>query len=173
VYRTLATFEEAGHCRRGYLIEKLGAAQFASSSTIDRLRTFAAVADPAPLKARTLAATDPANPYGAALAWPALDEVTHRPGRKAGSLVVLVDGELVLYLERGGRTVLAFSEDDVVLEAAARGLGETARTRRLETLTVEKVNGSGTYSSPLARHLRAAGFVEATKGLTLRKEMHR
>ena len=173
VYRTLATFEEAGHCRRGYLIEKLGAAQFAASSTIDRLRTFAAVPDPAPLAARALAATDPANPYGAALPWPALDEVTHRPGRKAGALVVLVDGELVLYLERGGRTVLAFTDDDAVLEAASRGLAETARSRRLETLTVEKVNGSGTYSSPLARHLRAAGFVEATKGLTLRKEMHR
>lgn len=173
VYRTLATFEEAGHCRRGYLIEKLGAAQFAASSTIDRLRSFAAVPDPAPLKARVLAATDPANPYGAALAWPALDEVTHRPGRKAGALVVLVDGELVLYLERGGRTVLAFTDDDASLESASRGLAETARARRLETLTVEKVNGSGTYSTPLARHLRAAGFVEATKGLTLRKEMHR
>ncbi|GGO67556.1 DEAD/DEAH box helicase [Microbacterium nanhaiense] len=173
VYRTLATFEEAGHCRRGYLIEKLGAAQFAASSTIDRLRSFAAVPDPAPLKARVLAATDPANPYGAALAWPALDEVTHRPGRKAGALVVLVDGELVLYLERGGRTVLAFTDDDASLESASRGLAETTRARRLETLTVEKVNGSGTYSTPLARHLRAAGFVEATKGLTLRKEMHR
>ena len=172
-YRTLATFEEAGHCRRGYLIEKLGAAQFATSATVDRLRTFANLPDPAPLTPRVLAATDPANPYGAALAWPALDDVTHRPGRKAGALVVLVDGELVLYLERGGRTVLAFTSDENLLSAATRGLAETARARRLETLTVEKVNGSGTYSSPLARHLRAAGFVEATKGLTLRKEMHR
>ena len=171
VYRTLATFEESGHCRRGYLIEKLGAAQFAASTTIDRLRTFSAVAEPAPLAPRVLAATDPANPYGAALAWPALDEVTHRPGRKAGALVVLIDGELVLYLERGGRTVLAFSEDDDVLAAATRGLAAEARARRLETLTVEKVNGIGTYSSPLARHLRTAGFVEAPKGLSLRKEL--
>ncbi|MGO2188115.1 MAG: Lhr family ATP-dependent helicase [Microbacterium gubbeenense] len=173
VYRTLATFEEAGHCRRGYLIEKLGAAQFAASTTVDRLRTFAAVADPAPLAPRVLAATDPANPYGAALAWPALDEVTHRPGRKAGALVVIIDGELVLYLERGGRTVLAFTADDAALEAAARGLATEARARALETLTVEKVNGVGTYSAPLARHLRAAGFVEATKGLSLRREMRR
>ena len=173
VYRTLATFEEAGHCRRGYLIEKLGAAQFAASTTIDRLRTFAAVADPAPLTPRVLAATDPANAYGAALAWPGLETVTHRPGRKAGALVVLVDGELVLYLERGGRTVLAFSDDDAVLDAATRGLAAEARARALETLTVEKVNGEGTYSSPLARHLRAAGFVEATKGLSLRREMRR
>ena len=64
-YRTLAGFEQAGHCRRGYLIEKLGAAQFAASATVDRLRQFAGLADPEPLQAMTLAATDPANPYGA------------------------------------------------------------------------------------------------------------
>ncbi|WP_231915958.1 Lhr family ATP-dependent helicase [Microbacterium karelineae] len=172
VYRTLATFEEAGHCRRGYLIEKLGAAQFAASPTIDRLRAFGAVPDPAPLAPRILAATDPANPYGAALAWPALDDVTHRPGRKAGAIVVLVDGDLVLYLERGGRTALAFSDEDDVLAAATRGLAGEARTRGLETLTVEKVNGAVVFRAPLARHLRAAGFVEATKGLSLRREMH-
>src|SRR5690606_14114161 len=171
VYRTLATFEEAGHCRRGYLIEKLGAAQFAASPTIDRLRTFAAVPDPPPLAARVLAATDPANAYGAALAWPALDGVTHRPGRKAGALVVIVDGELALYLERGGRTVLAFTEDDDVLAAATRGLAQESTARRLETLTVEKVNGTGTYSAPLARQLRQAGFVESPKGLVLRREV--
>ncbi|WP_162621886.1 DEAD/DEAH box helicase [Microbacterium suaedae] len=173
VYRTLATFEESGHCRRGYLIEKLGAAQFAASPTIDRLRTFSAVPDPAPRAPRVLAATDPANPYGAALAWPALDEVTHRPGRKAGAIVVLIDGDLILYLERGGRTALAFSDEDDVLAAAAHGLAGAARDRRLDTLTVEKVNGAMVFRAPLARHLRDAGFVEATKGLSLRREMHR
>jgi ATP-dependent Lhr-like helicase len=96
VYRILAGFEDAGHCRRGYFVEKLGAAQFATSATVDRLREFAAVPEPAPLTARTLAATDPANPYGAALSWPTIEGVTHRPGRKAGGLVVLVDGVLVL-----------------------------------------------------------------------------
>ncbi|MET0161215.1 MAG: crosslink repair DNA glycosylase YcaQ family protein, partial [Microbacteriaceae bacterium] len=92
VYRILAGFEEAGHCRRGYVIEKLGAAQFAASPTVDRLREFAGLTDPPPLRAVTLAATDPANPYGAALAWPSLEGVSHRPGRKAGGVVVLVDG---------------------------------------------------------------------------------
>ncbi|WP_029150135.1 Lhr family ATP-dependent helicase [Microbacterium indicum] len=168
-YRTLATFEEQGHCRRGYLIEKLGAAQFAASPTIDRLRTFSGLPDPAPLRARVLAATDPANPYGAALPWPALVDVTHRPGRKAGAVVVMVDGSLALYLERGGRTVLSFADDDAALAAAARGLAQTAAERRLETLTIEKVNGVFVYEAPAARHLRAAGFVESTKGLTLRR----
>jgi ATP-dependent Lhr-like helicase len=168
-YRVLAGLEQAGHCRRGYLIEKLGAAQFATSPTIDRLRQVSALADPAPLRAVTLAATDPANPYGAALAWPALDAVKHRPGRKAGGVVVLVDGALVLYLERGGRTALAFTDDEPVLTAAAAELASTARERRLETLTVEQVNGEFVYGTAVGRALREAGFVESTKGLTLRK----
>lgn len=168
-YRILAGFEEAGHCRRGYVIEKLGAAQFAASSTVDRLRTFANLPDPVPLRAVTLAATDPANPYGAALAWPRRDGVTHRPGRKAGGLVVLVDGSLVLYLERGGRTVLAFDDDPDVLRAAAADLVSTSRTRRLDTLTVEKVNGEPIYGTAFATALQEAGFVATPRGYTLRK----
>lgn len=168
-YRVLAGFEEAGHCRRGYVIEKLGAAQFAASATVDRLRTFAAVADPPPRKAVTLAATDPANPYGAALAWPRREGVSHRPGRKAGGLVVLVDGSLVLYLERGGRTVLAFDDDPELLRAAASDLVSTSRTRRLETLTVEKINGEAIYGTDFAMALQEAGFVATPRGFALRK----
>jgi ATP-dependent Lhr-like helicase len=186
-YRVLAGFEEAGHCRRGYVIEKLGASQFAASATVDRLREFANLPDPPPLRALTLAATDPANPYGAALPWPALDGVGHRPGRKAGGLVVMVDGALVLYLERGGKTALAFTDDESLLAAGTLSLAETARERRLETLTIEQVNGVFVYTTvptpppgagaspgasgrvgPAGRALRAAGFVESPKGLTLR-----
>jgi ATP-dependent Lhr-like helicase len=168
-YRTLAGLEQAGHCRRGYLIERLGAAQFATSPTIDRLRTFAGLPDPAPMRALTLAATDPANPYGAALPWPALEGVRHRPGRKAGGLVVLLDGALVLYLERGGRTALVFDDDEERVAAACADLAATARARRLETLTVEQANGEFVYTAPLGRALRAAGFVESPRGLTLRR----
>ncbi|MEZ7755537.1 ATP-dependent helicase [Microbacterium paraoxydans] len=168
-YRVLAGFEEAGHCRRGYVIEKLGAAQFAASATVDRLRTYAGLADPPPRKPVTLAATDPANPYGAALGWPKLEGVSHRPGRKAGGLVVLVDGALVLSLERGGRTVLCFTDDEEVLQAAAADLATTARDRRLDTLTVEKVNGEGVYGTTLGRALQEAGFVQTPRGFTLRK----
>ncbi len=168
-YRVLAGFEEAGHCRRGYVIEKLGAAQFAASATVDRLRTYAGLADPPPRRAVTLAATDPANPYGAALGWPKLEGVSHRPGRKAGGLVVLVDGALVLSLERGGRTVLCFTDDEEVLQAAAADLATTARDRRLDTLTVEKVNGEGVYGTILGRALQEAGFVQTPRGFTLRK----
>jgi ATP-dependent Lhr-like helicase len=173
-YRVLAGFEEAGHCRRGYVIEKLGAAQFAASATVDRLREFANLPDPPPLRAVTLAATDPANPYGAALPWPVIDGVGHRPGRKAGGLVVVVDGVLVLYLERGGKTALVFpparenTDEEAVIAAACLSLAETARDRRLETLTIEQVNGVFVYTTGIGRALRAAGFVESPKGLTLR-----
>ncbi len=103
----------------------------------------------------TLAATDPANPYGAALAWPAIEGVTHRPGRKAGGLVVIVDGALALYLERGGKSALAFTDDEAVLAAAAKDLAATARARRLDTLTIEQVNGAFVYGT--RRRARAAG----------------
>ncbi|WP_292835025.1 ATP-dependent helicase [Microbacterium sp.] len=172
-YRVLAGFEDAGHARRGYFIERLGAAQFAASATVDRLRSFAGIPDPAPLHAVTLAATDPANPYGAALGWPALEGVTHRPGRKAGGLVTLVDGGLVLYLERGGKSALAFTDDEALLAAAARGLVETVRGRHLETLTIEQVSGTFVYGTPAGRALRDAGFVESARGLTLRKVVAR
>ena len=170
MYRVLAGFEEAGHCRRGYVIETLGAAQFAASTTVDRLREYAGLADPPPRTAVTLAATDPANPYGAALAWPTLDGITHRPGRKAGGLVVLVDGALALYLERGGKTALAFTDDDEVLRAATRDLAVTARARSLDTLTIEQVNGAFVLGTDVGRALRDAGFVESPRGLTLRRQ---
>ncbi|MBJ7385680.1 MAG: winged helix DNA-binding domain-containing protein, partial [Mycolicibacterium sp.] len=111
LYKVLSAFEEAGRCQRGYFVESLGGAQFAVASTVDRLRTYLDDVDSGTraYESVVLAAADPANPYGATLPWPS--EGTHRPGRKAGALVVLVDGELAWFLERGGRTLLSYSED--------------------------------------------------------------
>src|SRR5690606_20349246 len=117
IYQVLRAYEESGRCRRGYFVEGLGGAQFALAGAVDRMRAMAPpVPDGRPeteTRAVVLAAADPANPYGAALPWPAHPgEVAHKPGRKAGALVVLVDGRLVLYVERGGKTLLSFTDDD-------------------------------------------------------------
>ena len=169
-YRVLAAFEEVGRARRGYAVEGLGAAQFFSPGAVDRLRTYAAERrEPAP--AVMLAATDPANAYGAALAWPARPgEVVsgHKPGRKAGALVVLHDGELVLYVERGGRSLLTWTDDPAVLQPAVDALALAVRDGQLGKLAVEKADGSGVLDSPLGAALERAGFHPTPRGLRLR-----
>ncbi len=174
VYKVLSMFEESGRCRRGYFVEGLGAAQFGTAGAIDRLRTFSEIESGAKAEAVCLAATDPANPYGAALPWPqktAEGDGGHRPGRKAGALVVLVDGELTLYVERGGRTLLTWSDDAERLTPAAGSLAEAARRGSLGRLTVERADGAqllGSGSTPLREALDAAGFVATPRGLRLR-----
>jgi len=173
MYKVLARLEEAGRCRRGYFIEHLGAAQFAVPATVDRLRSYAEdtqLHKPEPV-ALALAATDPANPYGAALPWPALNVEAgtgHRPGRKAGALVVLVDGALVLYVERGGKTLLAFSEDTEVLAAAGAALVGVVTRGAVDKLIMEKVNGHGILDTPVAAALAHAGAYSTPKGLRIR-----
>ena len=174
VYKVLSAFEESGRCRRGYFVEGLGAAQFGTAGAIDRLRTFSEVDEAAKPDAVCLAATDPANPYGGALPWPPQKtegEGGHRPGRKAGALVVLVDGELVLYVERGGRTLLTWTDDAERLTPAAASLAEAARRVSLGRITVERADGAallGGGSTPLRESLDAAGFVATPRGLRLR-----
>ncbi|MFC6285746.1 ATP-dependent helicase [Nocardioides sp. GCM10027113] len=179
VYKVLSAFEESGRCRRGYFVSGLGAAQFGTAGAVDRLRTFGETDPDAKPVAVALAATDPANPYGAALPWPereATDETRegasgHRPGRKAGALVVLVDGRLVLYVERGGRSLLTWSDDAALLAPAAESLAEAARRGSLGRLTVERADGEqllGAGTTPLRQALQDAGFLSTPKGLRLR-----
>ncbi len=213
VYRVLAAAEESGRVRRGYFVEGLGAAQFASTGAVDRLRAQARSIgdtgrDREEAPAVVLAACDPANPYGAALTWPdrtpsALDPdpghgpaagpgptVTttaaagagklreggtatrgHQPGRKAGSLVVLVDGDLVLYVERGGKTLLTWTDDPSALQRSADALALSVREGALGRLTVEKTDGAHVLGSghPLADALARAGFHATPRGLRLRR----
>lgn len=174
-YRVLSAFEDNGQARRGYVVEGLGAAQFAMDGAVDRLRATSTARDRAePGAARhalVLAAADPANAYGAALPWPEPpDGAGHKPGRKAGALVVLVDGELAMYMERGGKTLLAWptDPDDPALLAAAGALAAAARAGALGTVTVERTNGAPSLTSPLGRTLEAAGFLATPRGLRLR-----
>ncbi|MET8947277.1 DEAD/DEAH box helicase [Streptomyces sp. NPDC004542] len=273
VYRVLSAFEETGQARRGYVVEGLGAAQFAMDGAVDRLRAVSSARErseglPGPgsggaglqpfatgspvgsdpfgqgdaehgiadfsadfdwpadhrtgpgdyvsprdaasrpaspgyggprggtvlpydsgygapgtrtpsapdSRAVVLAAADPANAYGAALPWPEPpDGAGHKPGRKAGSLVVLVDGELTLYMERGGKTLLAWpcapdgeAADDPRLRAAADALAAAARAGSLGTVTVERVNGAAALTSPVGTVLEGAGFIATPRGLRLR-----
>ncbi|MDX3804522.1 DEAD/DEAH box helicase, partial [Streptomyces sp. AK04-3B] len=274
-YRILSVFEESGQARRGYVVEGLGAAQFAMDGAVDRLRAVANARDrgeplpgPSPTghaqedfvfpddlpaddawdmpndrtsftspltprrgpaspdeyvsprdlaspgtggprgggafpygadfagrsgpggarhggrdssaasRAVVLAAADPANAYGAALGWPEPPNgAGHKPGRKAGSLVVLVDGELTLYMERGGKSLLAWPSapdgegapaDDPRLHTAAQALAEAARAGALGTVTVERVNGGSALTSPIGALLEGAGFIATPRGLRLR-----
>ncbi|GAA0928799.1 Lhr family helicase [Nonomuraea longicatena] len=115
-----------------------------------------------------LAAADPANPYGAALPWPGRPgEVGHKPGRKAGALVVIVDGHLALYVERGGKTLLSFVDDER-LQPSVDALALAVREGALGKLTVERADGTSITESPLAAALEAAGFHPTPRGLRLR-----
>ncbi len=193
-YRVLSAFEESGQARRGYVVEGLGAAQFAMDGAVDRLRAISTAAERGAVgagpgagtgpQALVLAATDPANAFGAALPWPDAPPAAetggagHKPGRKAGALVTLVNGRLTLYLERGGRTLLAWPADDApaegarpdaALRAAAEALARAARDGALGTLTVERVNGAPVLTDPFwSGLLEAAGFHATPRGLRLR-----
>ncbi|WP_307622794.1 ATP-dependent helicase [Streptomyces sp. V3I7] len=258
VYRILSAFEESGQARRGYVVEGLGAAQFAMDGAVDRLRAVSNARDrgealpaqgtgadgpassasgfglpdfdseidwppsdngtapdeyvspkdftapgyggprgggasygsgarsgfgdrrtrtsAADSRAVVLAAADPANAYGSALPWPEPPTgAGHKPGRKAGSLVVLVAGELVLYMERGGKTLLAWpsapdiaATDDPRLRAAAEALAAAARAGSVGTITVERINGASALTSPIGTLLEGAGFIATPRGLRIR-----
>jgi ATP-dependent helicase Lhr and Lhr-like helicase len=168
VYPVLRALETAGRCRRGYFVEGLGGAQFALPGAVDRMRGLA-TGDPRRLGSGSvvLAAADSANPYGAALRWPD-HEGTHRPARKAGALVVLVDGDLCLYVERGGRSLLSFSNDPAVIQPAADALALAVRDGLLGRIAVERADGAAVTNSPLGAALETAGFHPTPRGLRLR-----
>nr|WP_228532879.1 DEAD/DEAH box helicase [Micromonospora sp. ANENR4] len=177
VYPVLSAMEERGAARRGYFVEGLGAAQFAVPGAVDGIRALADDSQGRGGPTVVLAATDPANPYGAALPWPervvdsgdgAAPATGHRAGRKAGALVVLVGGDLVLYVERGGRTILSFTDDTDTLGAAGKALADAVHSGALGAISVERADGEAVNASPLRDALTAAGFRATPRGLRLR-----
>jgi ATP-dependent Lhr-like helicase len=159
VYGVLKTMEESGKVRRGYFVAGMGAAQFAHPGAVDRLR---ASREGGEAETLVLAATDPAQPYGAALPWP---ESAGRPARAAGAFVVLAGGAPIAFLERGARSLLTFGSDPVDWADALAGIVKDGRLRRIE---LQRIDGLPVGESPLAEGLRAAGFVDGYRGLTLR-----
>jgi ATP-dependent Lhr-like helicase len=172
VYPALRTLEESGRARRGYFVAGLGAAQFALPGAAERLR--ARRTDDAPTGIVALAATDPGQPYGAALPWPDAPEPDPdaegssrppRPARTAGAIVILRDGVPAAFFDPRSHHVLAFDPDDVGWVAALADLVRAERPRRLE---IQRVNGLPVRATALAVALDAAGFVPTPRGLVLR-----
>jgi ATP-dependent helicase Lhr and Lhr-like helicase len=172
VYPVLRAAEEAGRVRRAYVVAGLGAAQFAAPGAIDRLRdrrerTVGPAADGGgePRSVVRLAATDPAQPYGAALPWPPTEG---RPARAAGAFVVLVDGSPAAFLERGGRRLTTFG-DPAEAGVWLPSLVELVHTGRLRKLEIVSVDGVPIHEAqPWPATLEAAGFSPGYRGLIVR-----
>jgi len=164
-YGILKAMEDAGRIRRGYFVAGLGAAQFALPGAVDRLRTARERTEEP--HAVVLAATDPANQYGAALSWPERAE-GRKPMRTAGALVVLVDGRLAGWLGRGEEQLLTFVADEADAEptrkALAAALAAEVGPDRRTTLFIQSVDGAPVDESPVADALREAGFARTPRG---------
>jgi ATP-dependent Lhr-like helicase len=169
LYDSFSGLETLGICRRGYFIEGMGGAQFALPGAVERLR-----ARPEAASTLVLAAADPAQPYGAALAWPKREREQGRPARVAGAYVVLVSHEPALYVERGGRGLLTLAEQgpraagaQEPLRIALEALAEAVRAGRVPKLALERIDGEPALTSPLAGALIELGFGSGPRRLTL------
>jgi ATP-dependent Lhr-like helicase len=167
LYSELANLETLGTARRGYFVEGLGGAQFALPAAIERLRGLRSDEPAGPL---VLATTDPANPYGATLPWPKRedDESGRRPSRVPGAYVVTLDAEPVLYVERGGKGLLALREpDEGWLRPALEALADEVRRGRVPRLGVERFDGEPVVGSEAGALLIELGFRQGPRRLTL------
>jgi ATP-dependent helicase Lhr and Lhr-like helicase len=162
LYAELGNLELLGTARRGYFVEGLGGAQFALPGAVERLRSLPE-ADGSYL---VLAATDPANPYGASLAWPKL-EGGRRPGRTPGAHLLLRDGEPQIFIERGGRGILRLRRiEGAELEEAMRTLADAVAAGHLPKLGIEKLDGEPVIGSGHEEALIGAGFSRGVRKLT-------
>jgi ATP-dependent Lhr-like helicase len=162
LYSELGNLELLGTARRGYFVEGLGGAQFALPGAVERLRSL----PEAQGDYLVLAATDPANPYGASLPWPKL-EGGRRPGRTPGAYLLLRDGEPEVFVERGGRGLLRLrSMEEDELGAAMRALAEAVVAGQLPKLAIEKLDGEAVIGSGHEEALIGAGFSRGPRKLT-------
>ncbi len=162
LYSELGNLELLGTARRGYFVEGLGGAQFALPGAVERLRSLPEEDGSYLL----LAATDPANPYGASLPWPKL-EGGRRPGRTPGAHLLLRDGEPVVFLERGGRGILRLKPiEGAELEMAMQALADAVAAGQLKKLAVEKLDGEAVIGSGHEQALIDAGFSRGPRKLT-------
>jgi ATP-dependent helicase Lhr and Lhr-like helicase len=169
VYPVFKGMEEAGRIRRGYFIAGLGASQFATAGAIDLLRSFRDESDdPETVK---LASTDPANPYGALVKWPA-----QGPMRNVGSSVILVDGALAAYVGRGEKQLQTFLPEDeprrsLVAREIAKSLARIVESGARRALLVAEIDDEAVSKSPLAPFLAEAGFAPTALGYQMRSRV--
>jgi ATP-dependent Lhr-like helicase len=185
VYQVLKAMEDAGKIRRGYFVAGLGAAQFALAAGLDLLRSARDMPDEP--KTVVLAATDPANPYGAIVKWPeivgpasASSDTSRGPTRTAGALVVLVNGFAAGYLRRGERELLIFAPDreplrSRLLREVARALLSLAASRQegRRGMLIEEINGVPATTHEAARLFLEAGFASTAMGIQARTDRFR
>ena len=166
LYGELANLETLGTARRGYFVEGLGGAQFALPAAIERLR---GLRSDEPAGALVLAATDPANPYGAQLPWPRRDDEPSRPRRVRGAHLVTLDAEPSLYVEKGGKGLLPLRDPATGdwLPAALEALADHVRRGRIKRLAVERFDGQPVVGSQYEQPLIDAGFRLGPRKLTL------
>jgi len=180
VYDVLKAMEETGRVRRGYFAAGLGATQFAVPAAVDLLRSLRGEHEGERSEMLMLAATDPANPYGALMRWPEGEDAASSLTRSVGARVVLCDGALVAYLRRGNANVQVWlPEEEPGSAQVARALAEflVARVRedREEDaagragLLIGTVNGVAVSESAMARALLEAGFVPGAMGFNVRR----
>jgi ATP-dependent helicase Lhr and Lhr-like helicase len=165
LYDALGQLETLGVCRRGYFVEGLGGAQFALPGAVERLRSQRADEETPPV---VLAATDPAQPYGAALPWPKRDEEARRPQRVAGAYVVLAGAEPVVYVERGGKGIAVLVDaEDARIQPALEALARFVTSGRGRKLSLERVDGEPVVGSRWEAQLIELGFRAGPRKLTL------
>ena len=165
VYAELRALETLGLCRRGYFAEGLGGAQFALGGAVERLRELRD--RPLDAEALVLAAADPAQPYGAGLPWPR--RAGARAARVAGAYVVSLGGEPVLYVERGGRSLVPLRDPDPDwLRPALAALAAHVKAGRGRRLAVERFDGEPVVETEALELLVEAGFLAGPRRAVLR-----
>ena len=179
VYKVLSAFEETGRCRRGYFV---GTPRRRPVRHVRRRRPAAHLRRGARRRQAGRDRPGRHRPGQPLRRRPALARPTrasrgrgtgHRPGRKAGAMVVLVDGALTLYVERGGSTLLTWPDDARPCSSPAAARARRGRPPR-RARPDDRREGRRRAAARLRRHAaargaQAAGFVATPRGLRLRR----
>jgi ATP-dependent Lhr-like helicase len=182
IYDVMKALEESGKIRRGYFAADLGATQFAMPAAVDLLRSLRVQQEPERVEMLQLAATDPANPYGALMRWPAAPDEGSSLTRSVGARVILYDGALVAYLRRGNPNLQVFLPEEEpqrshVTRRLAEFLVERVQGERGEDeagragMLISMVNGVAVAESVMARALLDAGFAAGAMGFNVRRNL--